>query len=177
MAKPIIIGKDDGRYNRGNCARMGFRSAVVRRWKRGGRLMSLAARTGHIVEKVDERCGISLPGARRASAIWCGPARLRRGICSSPAPEQAIAQSARRRQQRRGPSGVNRWGLVTYREGDSNPHALRRSILSRVRLPFRHPGDCSFSIYPRGPFASRLASTPAEYRGTRTRPIAAPGGL
>lgn len=32
-------------------------------------------------------------------------------------------------------------GSFTYREGDSNPHALRRSILSRVRLPFRHPGE------------------------------------
>src|SRR5436190_1564570 len=27
-----------------------------------------------------------------------------------------------------------------YRGGDSNPHALRRAILSRLRLPFRHPG-------------------------------------
>jgi hypothetical protein len=30
--------------------------------------------------------------------------------------------------------------LLLYRGRDSNPHALRRAILSRLRLPFRHPG-------------------------------------
>jgi hypothetical protein len=31
----------------------------------------------------------------------------------------------------------NRWGHITYREGDSNPHTLRRPILSRIGAGFR----------------------------------------
>ena len=39
-------------------------------------------------------------------------------------------------------SGRGRIGLVGWCErGDSNPHARRRSILSRLRLPFHHSRD------------------------------------
>lgn len=42
-------------------------------------------------------------------------------------------------------AGPRRPGSRTevYREGDSNPHASRLPSLSRLRLPFRHPGSKS----------------------------------
>ena len=41
--------------------------------------------------------------------------------------------------------------LAWCRERDLNPHALRRPILSRLRLPFRHPGWVGPEKYRRKP--------------------------
>lgn len=68
-----------------------------------------------------------------------------------------------------------------YREGDSNPHASRLPSLSRLRLPFRHPGSKSIrrKEHDRKPPLEATVESPARHSPTnpaaRTRPRRPPG--